>query len=252
MREWSISEVARLTGTTTRALRHYDAEGLLTPSRTGANGYRYYDGEALVTLQRILLLRDLGLGLPAIARIIRQETDASTALERHLRVLEEEQERLARRITAVRRTITTRRGGEELMADEMFDGFDHTQYREEVEERWGADAYARGDRWYRSMSGAEREDWQRAQAQLAADWTEAARAGADPAGPVAQALAERHRAWLGAIPGTPRDASGALSGEYLVGLGELYVADERFAANYGGAAGAALVRDALRVLVERG
>ena len=28
------------------------------------------------------------------------------------------------------------------MAEEMFDGFDHTQYKEEVEERWGKDAYA--------------------------------------------------------------------------------------------------------------
>ena len=29
------------------------------------------------------------------------------------------------------------------MADQMFDGFDHTQYKEEVEERWGKDAYAK-------------------------------------------------------------------------------------------------------------
>ena len=30
------------------------------------------------------------------------------------------------------------------MAEEMFDGFDHTQYKEEVEERWGKEAYAAG------------------------------------------------------------------------------------------------------------
>jgi len=31
------------------------------------------------------------------------------------------------------------------MAEEAFDGFDHTVYKEEVEQRWGADAYARSD-----------------------------------------------------------------------------------------------------------
>src|SRR6478735_804597 len=64
--DWSIQEVARLAGTTSRTLRHYDAVGLLPPSRVAANGYRHYDADALVRLQRILLLRDLGLGLPAI------------------------------------------------------------------------------------------------------------------------------------------------------------------------------------------
>ena len=61
MTEWSIHEVAQRSGVTTRTLRHYDDIGILAPTRTGANGYRYYGAEALVRLQRILLLRDLGL-----------------------------------------------------------------------------------------------------------------------------------------------------------------------------------------------
>ena len=65
--DWSIQEIARLVGTTSRTLRHYDEIGLLPPARIAANGYRHYDEAALVRLQRILLLRELGLGLPAIA-----------------------------------------------------------------------------------------------------------------------------------------------------------------------------------------
>jgi len=53
--EWSIQDVARSAGTTSRTLRHYDDIGLLPPSRVGGNGYRYYDEDALVRLQRILL-----------------------------------------------------------------------------------------------------------------------------------------------------------------------------------------------------
>ena len=55
---------------------------------------------------------------------------------------------------AVENTGTALAGGEELMAEEMFNGFDHTRYKEEVEERWGKDGYARGDSWWRGMSPA--------------------------------------------------------------------------------------------------
>ena len=78
-------------------------------------------------------------------------------------------------------------------------------------------------------------------------WQDAAARGADPQGQEAQALAARHVDWLRGIPGTPAAgvaSDGDIAG-YVRGLGEMYVADERFAANYGGAAGAAFVRDAL-------
>ena len=68
--EWSIQQIAKLAGTTSRTLRHYDDIGLLSPSSVGHNGYRHYDQAALVRLQRILLLRELGLGLPQIAEVL--------------------------------------------------------------------------------------------------------------------------------------------------------------------------------------
>ncbi len=155
--DWSIQEIARLAGTTSRTLRHYDAIGLLVPSRVGHNGYRYYDGPALVRLQRILLLRDLGVGLPAVAEILNRSDGSgpaaqTAALRTHLGALRAEQQRLARQIASVEHTITTMEGGGRLMADEMFDGFDHTQHEAEVTERWGADAYRTGDTWWRGLS----------------------------------------------------------------------------------------------------
>jgi MerR family transcriptional regulator, thiopeptide resistance regulator len=53
--------------------------------------------------------------------------------------------------------------------------------------------------------------------------------------------------WLTAIPGTPASVPGGNRRGYVTGLGEMYVADPRFAANYGGEQGARFVRDALRV-----
>ncbi|AEE45607.1 MerR family transcriptional regulator [Cellulomonas fimi] len=248
--EASIQEVARLTGTTSRTLRHYDQIGLLEPSRVGENGYRWYDEDALVRLQRILLLRDLGLGLTEIGRVLDRETDETAALRRHLDWLRSEQQRLGRQAASVVRTLTARQEGAPIMADQMFDGFDHTQYQDEVEQRWGKDAYAQSDAWWRGMSDAERTAFQERSATLARDWASAAEAGVDPVSDEAQELARRHVAWLGGIPGTPGAGSTPVR-EYVVGLADMYVADPRFAKNYGGEPGATFVRDALHEYAAR-
>ena len=48
---WSIVEVARLAGVSSRTLRHYDDVGLLPPAYVGSNGYRYYGRAELHRLQ---------------------------------------------------------------------------------------------------------------------------------------------------------------------------------------------------------
>ncbi|WP_144671432.1 MerR family transcriptional regulator [Arthrobacter sp. U41] len=249
--EWSVQQIARNVGTTSRTLRHYDDIGLLKPSRTGDNGYRFYDQSSLVRLQRILLLRDLGLGLPAIAEVLDHEPDAEKALGRHLDWLRQEQERLTRQIASVRQTMEALKNGGQIMAEHMFDGFDHTRYKDEVEERWGKDAYATSDAWWRGMGPAEKDAWKQRSRQLGSDWIAAAESGVAADSTEAQELARRHVEWLTGIPGTPAPAPGTGGGGdlkgYVTGLGEMYVADPRFAANYGGEAGAVFVRDALRI-----
>lgn len=249
--DWSIQEVARLSGTTSRTLRHYDAIGLLRPTRVGAGGLRHYDRDALVRLQRILLLRELGVGLGAIAEALDAQGDERRALRTHLEWLHAEQERLARQAASVERTITALEKEEDIMAGDMLDGFDHTQYKDEVEERWGRDAYTRGDAWWRGLGAEGQREWRTLAEELGRDWAAAAEAGIDPAGDEAQALAARHAEWLGSIPGTPGSERGRPTAEYLLGLGDLYVADPRFGANYGGAEGATFVRDALRAYADR-
>lgn len=243
--EWSIQQIARLAGTTSRTLRHYDDLGVAPPSRIGDNGYRYYDESALVRLQRVLLLRELGVGLPQIGQILSEQTDEASALDTHLALLRQEQARITRQITAVEHTIAALNEGEELMAETMFDGFDHTQYRDEVERRWGRDAYARSDSWWRGLSETDRAEWMSRLHELNRDWAEAATAGLAPDSGTAQELAQRHLAWLRSIPGTPAATPDGDLDRYVRGLAEMYVSDERFAANYGGTDGARFVRDTL-------
>ena len=124
------------------------------------------------------------------------------------------------------------------MAEQMFDGFDHTAHRREVAERWGEQAAADSDRWWQGLDEALKGDWKAQTAALGAAWTDAATRAIAPDGAEAHELAARHVAWLRGIPGTPTaDPDGDVAG-YVRGLGELYVADPRFAANYGGQAGA--------------
>lgn len=244
MDAFGITEVSKATGLSSRALRHYEQLGLIA-SRRRPNGYRTYDPETLVRIQRILVMRELGLGLPEIGRVLDQPARTVDALRAHAMQLTAHHEATARQLASLKRTITALEEGKPIMSAEPFDGFDHTHYREEVTERWGANAYASGDKWWRGMSDTERAQWKTHSDQLIADWRAAAAAGADPAGPEGQALAARQAEWLRSIPGTP-SGPGQLP-QYLRGLGDMYVVDERFAANYGGTEAATFVRDALAI-----
>jgi DNA-binding transcriptional MerR regulator len=57
-----IGELASRAGTTTRALRFYEAQGLLT-TRRSANGYRDYGEDDIRLVTEILALQTLGLSL---------------------------------------------------------------------------------------------------------------------------------------------------------------------------------------------
>ncbi|MFJ2739416.1 MerR family transcriptional regulator [Streptomyces sp. NPDC087440] len=104
-RDWPIADVARMSGVTARTLRHYDETGLLPPSRIGANGHRRYGQRELLRLQQILVLRELGVGLPEIARILSDQVDEVDALRSHHRRLLTERNRIDVLADTVSRTI---------------------------------------------------------------------------------------------------------------------------------------------------
>ena len=112
---------------TSRTLRHYDAIGLLPPAWVAGDGRRHYGRAELLRLQRILLLRELGLGLDAIGEVLRQSTRDSTVavLSKHREWLLAERGRLARLARTVQRTIESIEDGGEMSAETLFEGFEH-------------------------------------------------------------------------------------------------------------------------------
>ena len=66
MSKYTVSQIARRTGITVRALHHYEAEGLIAPARRSDAGYRLYGGDELTRLQHIVSLKSLGFSLAEI------------------------------------------------------------------------------------------------------------------------------------------------------------------------------------------
>ncbi|WP_062317931.1 MerR family transcriptional regulator [Demequina maris] len=241
-----IASVARLTGVTSRTLRHYDAIGLLSPAWTGHDGRRHYGETELLRLQHILVLRELGVPLETIASIVDTDDPTLTAalMRDHHVALLAQRDRFAALAETVERTLTRIEKGLPMTSDEMFEGFDHERYEPEARERWGDDAVARSNAAWTGMSAeaqrahaAEHEAVAEALARLAA-------AEADPASDEVQALVARHHAWVSLFWTPGREA--------YVGLGRMYVDDPRFRATYDkhGDGTAELLRDAIAAYAE--
>ncbi|MDJ0567903.1 MAG: MerR family transcriptional regulator [Pleurocapsa sp. MO_192.B19] len=65
-----ISELAKLAGVTPRTIRYYEDLGLLQASDRQGTGFRYYTEDELERLQKINLLKTLGLTLDEISSVI--------------------------------------------------------------------------------------------------------------------------------------------------------------------------------------
>ena len=90
------SELARIAGTTTRALRHYHKLGILPEPDRDSNGYRQYTVQHLVQTLRIKQLQSLGFSLGELTPIL-EDSINSLDLNSHL---DEVEETLRRQILA--------------------------------------------------------------------------------------------------------------------------------------------------------
>ncbi|NVC25036.1 MerR family transcriptional regulator [Kocuria salina] len=126
---YSISQLATMAGISARTLRHYDAIGLLAPAEIGANGYRWYGREQLLRLQRILLLREVGVPLGQIGQVIDGQVNEITALRAQREQILAEQHRLGTVIETIEATITDLTGAHTMEPADFFRGLHHDRSR---------------------------------------------------------------------------------------------------------------------------
>lgn len=84
-RLWTVGELADELGITTRTLRFYEAEGLITPSRAGSA--RVYDHRDRTRLRLILRGKRFGMSLSEIREIVGMYDGAASSERRQLETL---------------------------------------------------------------------------------------------------------------------------------------------------------------------
>jgi DNA-binding transcriptional MerR regulator len=243
---YTIKDIADLAGVTTRTLRYYDEIGLLSPARTGDNGYRYYDEGSLLRLQQILFFRELEVPLKYIHLIMsRPDFNLLQALRNHRAALQSRTKRLDRLIDTIDQTIATIKGEWVMTEKEYFEGFDETRYEDEVKERWGSTPqYAESQRKWSSYSKEQKEAIKAEGGGISVRMV-STDPDTPPDDPEVQAAIGDYHAYINKYFYT-------CDVEFIRGLADMWVQDPRFAVNYEGIreGGAKFVREAAHIFCD--
>lgn len=227
MDKFSVHQLAKMANISARTLHHYDEIGLLKPAFRADSGYRYYSHEELLRLQQILFYRELDFPLVEIQQILDDpEFDKLQALDHHKEQLQKKVQRLDTLIHTIDKTILDLKNKQKMVTyEEMYEGFQKEeviQNEKEIAERWGSDRLEESKRNIQAMT---KEEWD----DLKAEGERINRALANltdrsPSDTEVQRIVARHHLMIGKFYECPYDV--------YRGLGEMYVADERFTATY--------------------
>lgn len=220
-----INEFAKLTGVSVRTLHYYDEIGLLKPAFVDEqNGYRFYDENSLERMQEILFYRELDFELKSILEILSSpDYDKKKALAEQRKLLILKKERLERIIDA----LDGAEKGNVTMT--VFDNSDYEtarkQYETEAKQRWGeTEAYKEHSE---KTANYTKDKWQAVNDGLMsvfAKFAECKQNGNTADSDNAQALVKELQVYITKNYYT-------CTNEILSGLGQMYVADERFKNN---------------------
>ena len=213
-----IKEFAELTGVSVRTLHYYDEIGLLKPSEVDAqNGYRLYDEKSLERMQEIIFYRELDFSLKTIAQILSSpDYDKQQALSHQRKLLISKKERLEQLIAAIE---SAEKGEAFMKTNNDYEAL-KKQYAQEVKQRWGnTDAYKENQQ--------RNTDFSKSAAlldEVFEKFAELNRSGILPNDEPAKVQVEKLQQCI-------TDNFYTCSNEILAGLGQMYVADERFKTN---------------------
>jgi len=123
-----------------RTLHHYDAIGLLHPTRVTEAGYRLYDEDALERLYLILVYRELGFSLKEIGKLLdAPDFDRNRVLQHQIELLQKQKEKIENRISFATYLKQT---GVKYMDFKDFDQKKIDEYSAQAKTLWGkSDAY---------------------------------------------------------------------------------------------------------------
>ena len=234
----TVKQVSQVSGVSVRALHHYDAIGLLKPTRVTEAGYRLYDDTALERLQNILLFRELQFPHKEIGRILDTPGfDREAALNDQIRLLELQRAHIDRLLSAAREM---QKNGGKIMSFSVFDKKQQQAFAAEAKQRWGnTEAFRESQK-----KTAEKTDdqLQRDGSDLMTFFTRlGGLKSGNPDGEEAQSLVAELQQFI-------TEHYYNCTKQILSGLGQMYVADERFKANIDSAGGAGTAEFAAKAI----
>lgn len=230
--EYTVQELGRLAGVSTRTLRYYDEIGVLKPARINSSGYRIYGKAEVDKLQQILFYRELDVELKTIKKLMSSDDfDSTAALKEHRKKLLAKRKQLDKLIATIDKTIEASEGRIIMSDREKFEGFkqkmieeNERKYGKEIREKYGNEAVDRSNKKLMNMTPEKYAQVEKLSSELMDMLKEAFKTG-DPAGELAQKAADLHRQWLCFF-------WDSYSREAHAGVAQMYVDDERFTAYY--------------------
>ena len=238
-----IKEFAEMTGVSVRTLHYYDEIGLLTPAFVDRDtGYRFYDENSLQRIQEILFYRELDFSLKSIGEILSSPNyDKNMALQEQKHLLILKKERIERLISAIDGAMK----GENVM--KAFDSSEFEKYKAEAREKWeDTDAYREHAERTKNYSKRQWNELAKGMDRILEEFALCMKKDETPDSEAAQNLVKMLQ---NHITGNYY----LCTNEILAGLGQMYVADERFKKNIDKHADgtAAFIHDAIEVCCGR-
>ena len=216
-----IKEFADFTGVSVRTLHYYDEIGLLTPAFVDrSTGYRFYDENSLLRMQEILFYRELDFSLKSIGEILSSPNyDKNKALKEQKLLLTLKKERLERLISAIDGAVK----GENVM--KAFENSEFEKHKDEVKEKWGkTDAYREHAQRTKNYPKQKWNDLAAGMDHIMAEFALCMRNDETPDSAAAQILVKLLQNHI-------TENYYLCTNEILAGLGQMYVADDRFKNN---------------------
>lgn len=160
---YSVSELAKVSGVSVRALHYYDEIGLLKPCYINEAGYRFYNQKQLLLLQQILFYKELGFELKQIKTILTDPNfDVITSLKSQKQLLADKRAKTDQLINTLEKTITYLERQKIMQEQELFWGFSKEKqaaYEKEMIEKYGPEIEEHINQSYKNMKNWTKADW---------------------------------------------------------------------------------------------
>lgn len=235
--KYTVKQLAKLSGVSSRTLRYYDQIDLLKPSYITEKNYRIYEEKQVDRLQQILFFRSLNFSLAKIKQIMDDDDYSELeALQQQKKLITAKRERLDLLLENIQKTIKSYKGEIEMTDTEKFITFKKDSLKQnedlfgkEIREKYGNKTVEESNKKYEDLTEDQFKEMQKIEKQLIEDLKSFGNR-LDLNSKLAERIYQEHKEWLQfSWPNYSKKAHR--------GLVQMYVSDGRFAKYYDDKAG---------------